>query len=181
MARCGCPPDRRHCRRSWPLLARSPRRQFNQPESCPARLQRYQRRGSRALIRQRASTGRAVRQGDAFDRTPCPASSAADARRRLRPLRALSPTTAWCPLRWRARRRFPQAVSDLSGQPWHPQLELIARAADQPSTARPGFMRLARPGRMEISSSQRRDSRKSTSASMNGGFFTVSVAERNAR
>ena len=137
----------------------------------------------RALIAEKGLDGIAqFVKGDAFDRDePGRSRAEADARHRLRPLRALPRQRAWCrrSLAGLAAAIPPGGYLIYTGQPWHPQLELIARALTSHRQGQAWIMRRRTQAEMDQLVAAA-GFRKIEQRIDEWGIFTVSVAERIA-
>ena len=92
-----------------------------------------------------------------------------------------SPTTTWCPPRWPGSPTAIPAGGYLlyTGQPWHPQLELIARALTSHRQGQAWIMRRRTQAEMDQLVAAA-GFRKIEQRVDEWGIFTVSVAERIA-
>ena len=137
----------------------------------------------RALIREQGSRWhRAIREGRRVrSRQPGRSRTETDARHRLRPVRALPRQRRWCPrsLAGLAAAIPPGGYLIYTGQPWHPQLELIARALTSHRQGQAWIMRRRMQAEMDQLVAAA-GFRKIEQRIDEWGIFTVSVAERIA-
>ncbi len=159
---------------------RSPRRSCPMRSSCATSWRRTSSKASRSFVRAPRgrrlvrARGRVRPGGHRRDRT------AADHRHRLRPVRALRRQRDGPRIARRARRRHRRRrLLVYTGQPWHPQLELIARGL---TSHRGGAWVMRRRTQMELDQLvSAAGFRKIDQRIDQWGIFTVSLARRIPR
>ena len=174
---------RRHRRRARPLRARRRRRHAGAARLHPAaRLQRTQCRAGTALIGEKGlARHRAFVHGDAFDRASLATLAPRPTLGIVSGLYELMPDNA--PVRQSlgglADAIAPGGFLVYTGQPWHPQLELIARALTSHRQGAAWVMRRRTQEEMDQLVAAA-GFRKLTQRIGESGIFSVSLAQRVA-